>query len=81
MGLSMFLQQKISPAPPDPTQAKVMMLLPVVFTIFFLSFPSGLVLYWLTNNLLSVAQQYYVMKTYDPKAQKKSKKKAKSKKK
>lgn len=64
MGLSMFLQQKLSPPPPDPTQAKMMMLLPVVFTIFFLSFPAGLVLYWLVNNCASILQQWYIMKTY-----------------
>lgn len=75
MGLSMLLQQKLSPPPPDPTQAKMMMFLPVVFTIFFLSFPAGLVLYWLTNNCLSVTQQWYIMKSYDPKAGKKYKKK------
>ncbi len=54
MGISMFFQQKLSPPPPDPTQAKMMMLLPVVFTIFFLSFPAGLVLYWLVNNCSSI---------------------------
>lgn len=62
MGGSMFLQQKLSPAPPDPAQAKMMMFLPVIFTVMFLNFPSGLVLYWLTNNLLSVAQQWYIMR-------------------
>ncbi len=68
MGASMFLQQKLSPPPPDPAQAKMMMFLPVIFTVFFLHFPVGLVIYYLTNNLLSVAQQWYVMKTFDPKA-------------
>ena len=67
MGLSMFLQQRLSPAPPDPTQAKMMMLMPVVFTVVFLSFPAGLVLYWLTNNLLSIGQQWYVMNSVDKK--------------
>ena len=67
MGLSMLLQQKISPPLPDQTQAKMMMLLPLVFTVFFLSFPAGLVLYWLTNNLANVAQQWYIMRTYNPK--------------
>lgn len=61
MGLSMFLQQKISPAPPDPAQAKMMMLMPVIFTVFFMSFPAGLVLYWVVNNVLSILQQWYVM--------------------
>ena len=50
VGLSMFLQQRMSPPPPDPAQAKMMMLLPVIFTVFFLKFPAGLTLYWLTNN-------------------------------
>ena len=60
MGLSMFLQQKMTPMTGDPRQEKIMMLLPLVFTIFFVNFPSGLVLYWLINNILSIAQQYYV---------------------
>ncbi len=61
MGLSMLLQQKLNPPPPDPMQAKMMMLLPVVFTVLFLAFPAGLVLYWLVNNLASIAQQSYVL--------------------
>ncbi len=64
MGISMFVQQRLSPPPPDPTQAKVMMFLPVIFTGFFLSFPSGLVLYWFVNNCLSVTQQWYIMRQY-----------------
>jgi len=60
MGVSMFIQQKLNPAPPDPMQAKIMMTLPFVFTIFFAFFPSGLVLYWVTNNVLSIAQQWYI---------------------
>jgi YidC/Oxa1 family membrane protein insertase len=60
MGASMFLQQKMSPTAGDPTQAKVMMFLPVVFTFMFLNFASGLVLYWFVNNLLSIAQQYTI---------------------
>ena len=60
MGASMFLQQKMTPTPGDPAQAKMMMLLPVVFTFLFINFPSGLVLYWLVNNLLSIAQQYRI---------------------
>jgi YidC/Oxa1 family membrane protein insertase len=80
MGLTMFIQQKISPPPPDPVQAKVMMLLPVVFTVFFLQFPAGLVLYWIVNNTLSISQQWYMMRKYsgekiDNKAQKKLDKK------
>ena len=62
MGGSMFLQQRLSPTPPDPIQAKVMMFLPIVFTGFFLFFPSGLVLYWFVNNLLSIAQQWVITK-------------------
>lgn len=62
MGASMLLQQRLSPSPPDPAQAKMMMVLPVVFTFMFLSFPAGLVLYWVTNNLLSIAQQWYITK-------------------
>lgn len=62
MGASMFLQQKMSPPPGDPTQAKMMMFMPIFFTFIFINFPSGLVLYWLVNNILSMAQQYYVTK-------------------
>ena len=60
MGVSMFIQQKLNPAPIDPIQAKVMMALPFVFTIFFAFFPAGLVLYWVVNNLLSITQQWYI---------------------
>jgi YidC/Oxa1 family membrane protein insertase len=60
MGVSMFVQQKLTPAPMDPVQAKVMMMLPVIFTVFFAFFPSGLVLYWVVNNLLSISQQWYI---------------------
>jgi len=60
MGVSMFIQQKLNPAPPDPMQAKIMMSLPFVFTIFFAFFPAGLVLYWVVNNILSIAQQWYI---------------------
>lgn len=62
MGGTMALQQKMQPTTMDPTQAKMMMLLPVVFTFLFLNFPSGLVLYWLTNNVLTISQQYITMK-------------------
>jgi YidC/Oxa1 family membrane protein insertase len=62
MGASMFIQQKMSPTAGDPTQAKVMMLLPLVFTVMFINFPSGLVLYWLVNNILSIGQQYRIIK-------------------
>jgi YidC/Oxa1 family membrane protein insertase len=60
MGIAMFVQQKLNPAPPDPIQAKVMTLLPIMFTGFFAFFPSGLVLYWLTNSVLSVLQQWNI---------------------
>lgn len=60
MGISMFYQSKLNPAPADPTQAKIMMFLPVIFTVMFLTFPAGLVLYWLINNVLSIAQQTYI---------------------
>ncbi len=60
MGLTMFIQQKLNPPPPDPTQAKVMMFLPLVFTGLFLHFPAGLVLYWVVNNTLSILQQWYI---------------------
>jgi YidC/Oxa1 family membrane protein insertase len=60
MGASMFLTQLMQPEPPDPVQARVMKLMPVMFTFFFLWFPSGLVLYWLVNNIISVLQQWYV---------------------
>ncbi|MGC2857026.1 membrane protein insertase YidC [Novispirillum sp. DQ9] len=62
MGVTMWAQQKLNPAPADPIQAKIMMWLPVVFTVMLASFPAGLVIYWATNNLLSVAQQWLIMK-------------------
>ena len=62
MGAAMFFQQKLNPAPPDPVQARVMSILPVVFTVFFAFFPAGLVLYWFTNTLLSIAQQWRINK-------------------
>jgi YidC/Oxa1 family membrane protein insertase len=60
MMISMFLQTKLSPTPPDPVQAKVMMIMPLVFGVMFFWFPSGLVLYWLVNNILSIAQQWQI---------------------
>ena len=62
MGVSMYFQQKLNPAPVDPIQAKVFMLLPFVFTVFFAFFPAGLVLYWVVNNLLTIAQQWFITK-------------------
>lgn len=70
MGVLMFVQQKMSPPPPDPTQAKVMMFMPVIFTVFFLHFPAGLVLYWITNTLFTICHQFYVYKRVDKDAKK-----------
>ena len=60
MGVTMFIQNRLNPTPPDPIQAKVMMFLPLIFTVFFAFFPAGLVLYWLVNNLLSISQQWVI---------------------
>ena len=68
MGASMFIQMQLNPTPPDPMQAKVMKLMPIIFTVFFLFFPAGLVLYWVVNNVLSIAQQYYITKQIEKKA-------------
>jgi YidC/Oxa1 family membrane protein insertase len=62
MGGTMFIQQRMTPTNMDPVQAKMMMFLPVVFTVMFLNFPAGLVLYWMVNNILTIAQQYYINK-------------------
>lgn len=62
MGATMFIQQKMTPSTGDPTQAKIMMFMPVVFTFLFLNFPSGLVVYWLVNNVLSIAQQWWMIR-------------------
>ncbi len=67
MGASMFGQQLLNPAPLDPIQKNIMMALPVVFTVFFLWFPAGLVLYWLVNNVLSIAQQWYITRSLQEK--------------
>jgi YidC/Oxa1 family membrane protein insertase len=63
MGITMFVQQRLNPPPPDPTQAKVMQFLPIFFTALFLNFPSGLVLYWVVNNTLSILQQWFIMRS------------------
>ena len=65
MGISMYVQQKLNPAPMDPVQAKVLSVLPVVFTVFFAFFPSGLVLYWVVNNILSIAQQWVITRNIE----------------
>jgi YidC/Oxa1 family membrane protein insertase len=64
----MLIQQKLSPAPTDPIQAKVMTLMPAMFTIFFAFFPAGLVLYWVVNNILSITQQWYITRQIDKEA-------------
>jgi len=68
MGAAMFMQQKLNPAPADPVQAKVMQIMPIMFTGFFAFFPSGLVLYWVTNTLLSIAQQWKINKVVEMEA-------------
>jgi YidC/Oxa1 family membrane protein insertase len=62
MGATMFLQQKLTPSPGDPTQAKIMLFMPLIFTFMFLNFPSGLVVYWLINNVLSIGQQWLMLR-------------------
>ena len=62
MGVTMFLQQKINPPPPDPIQAKIFMMLPFIFTFLLATFPSGMVVYWTVNNILSIAQQYILLR-------------------
>ena len=65
MGLTMLLQTRLNPAPPDPMQAKVMMIMPVAFSVFFLFFPAGLVLYWVVNNIMSISQQWVITRNYE----------------
>lgn len=65
MGVTMFIQQGLNPTPPDPMQAKVMRMMPILFTFMFMWFPAGLVLYWIVNNLLSIAQQYVITKNIE----------------
>ncbi|MGS0741668.1 membrane protein insertase YidC [Glaciimonas sp. GG7] len=65
MAISMFIQTKLNPKPPDPMQAKVMMFMPLIFSVMFFFFPSGLVLYWITNNVLSIAQQWVITKNME----------------
>ena len=73
MGITMFIQQKLNPAPPDPMQAKIMMFFPVLLTVLFWNFPSGLVLYWTVNNTLTVLQQWYITRKFsDPKPETKT---------
>ena len=80
MMATMFIQVKLNPKPADPTQAKMMLIMPLVFSVMFFIFASGLVLYWLTNNILSIAQQWWVNKQIDEeRAKRKAAKEAKKK--
>ncbi len=65
MAVSMFVQTKLNPPPPDPVQAKVMLFMPLIFSIFFFFFPAGLVLYWTVQNLIGIAQQWWINKTVE----------------
>jgi len=65
MGLSMFVQQKLNPRPSDPAQAKVFMIMPVMFTFMLAQFPAGLVIYWTWSNLLTILQQWTMMTLHD----------------
>ncbi|HSM27052.1 MAG TPA: YidC/Oxa1 family membrane protein insertase, partial [Thioalkalivibrio sp.] len=71
MGITMIVQYKLNPPPMDPIQKKIFMALPFVFTVFFAFFPAGLVLYWFTNNLFSIGQQYVITRRIDAAAGKK----------
>ena len=62
MGLSMWVQQKLNPTPPDPIQAKIFMFFPIFLTIILAPFPSGLVVYWTINNILTILQQWIIMR-------------------
>ena len=62
MAGTMVIQTRLNPTPPDPVQAKMMQIMPLVFSVMFFFFPAGLVLYWLTNNILSIAQQWFINK-------------------
>ena len=75
MGITMFIQQKLNPAPADPAQAKMFMILPIVFTFVLARFPAGLVIYWTWNNILTMAQQYAIMRLSDAKLPKAANKK------
>ncbi|MEO8164775.1 MAG: membrane protein insertase YidC, partial [Betaproteobacteria bacterium] len=65
MGATMIIQTWLNPTPPDPVQAKVMKIMPIAFSIFFFFFPAGLVLYWLVNNILSIAQQWQITRAIE----------------
>jgi YidC/Oxa1 family membrane protein insertase len=68
MAVTMWIQTLLNPEPPDPVQAKVMKIMPIVFSVFFFFFPAGLVLYWLVNNVLSIAQQWQITRTLEREA-------------
>ena len=76
MGLSMWVQQKMGPAPADPSQAKMMMIMPIMFTLMFSRLPSGLIIYWTFSNLFAIAQQYVIRKVDEKNALAKSESKA-----
>jgi len=65
MTITMVIQTRLNPVPPDPVQAKVMQFMPFIFSIFFFFFPAGLVLYWLVNNILSILQQWQIQRMFD----------------
>ncbi len=73
MGITMIIQTKLNPEPPDPVQAKIMKIMPIAFSIFFFFFPAGLVLYWLINNILSIAQQWHITRKLEQAAAQKRK--------
>jgi YidC/Oxa1 family membrane protein insertase len=68
MAVTMFVQTWLNPEPPDPVQARVMKIMPIVFSVFFFFFPAGLVLYWLVNNVLSIAQQWQITRALEREA-------------
>jgi YidC/Oxa1 family membrane protein insertase len=70
MVATMWAQNKLNPTPPDPVQAKVMMMMPLIFGILFFFFPAGLVLYWVVNNILSIAQQWYINRAVEQESNK-----------
>jgi len=65
MGATMFIQTWLNPTPPDPMQARLMKIMPIAFSVFFFFFPAGLVLYWLVNNVLSIAQQWQITRSLE----------------
>ena len=76
MGISMYIQSKLSPKPTDPIQARVMQIMPIAFSIFFFFFPAGLVLYSLCNNILSILQQWQITRMLEKKSEEEEEKKS-----